>query len=89
MTISGSIGKRYARTDEIAIPYGVTIDFHSIKIEPFSVSLRDRDTLDQVRVEVDEIAQLVEDLANGSTEWKSVQQKYPNQEEWMSQHPID
>ena len=53
------------------------------------MSLRDRDTLDQVRVEVDEIAQLVEDLANGSTEWKSVQQKYPNQEEWMSKHPID
>ena len=45
---SGSIGKRYARTDEIAIPFGNTADFDSLK-EPHSVTLRERDTTTQVR----------------------------------------
>ena len=47
---SGSIGRRYARTDEIAIPFGVTIDFDTIKSD--SVTLRERDTTRQVRVKV-------------------------------------
>jgi glycyl-tRNA synthetase (class II) len=29
---SGSIGKRYARTDEVAIPFGITVDFDSLKV---------------------------------------------------------
>ena len=45
---SGSIGKRYARTDEIAIPFGITVDFDSLK-EPHSVTLRERDSTTQVR----------------------------------------
>lgn len=48
---SGSIGKRYARTDEIAIPFGITIDFDSL-IEPHSATLRERDSMEQVRVNV-------------------------------------
>lgn len=48
---SGSIGRRYARTDEIAIPYGVTIDFDTLK-EPHSVTLRERDTMQQLRIPV-------------------------------------
>ena len=46
---SGSIGRRYARTDEIAVPFGITIDFDSLKA-PNSVTLRERDSMDQVRV---------------------------------------
>ena len=45
---SGSIGKRYARTDEVAIPFGITVDFDSLK-EPHSVTLRERDTTTQIR----------------------------------------
>jgi glycyl-tRNA synthetase len=48
---SGSIGRRYARTDEIAIPFGVTIDFDSLK-EPHSATLRERDSMAQVRIPV-------------------------------------
>lgn len=48
---SGSIGRRYARTDEIAIPYGITIDFDTLK-EPHSVTLRERDLMSQVRIPV-------------------------------------
>ena len=36
---SGAIGKRYARTDEVAIPYGICVDFDSLK-EPHTVTLR-------------------------------------------------
>lgn len=48
---SGSIGRRYARTDEIAIPFGITIDFDTLKT-PHSVTLRERDGMGQVRVNV-------------------------------------
>ena len=48
---SGSIGRRYARTDEIAIPFGITIDFDSLK-EPHTATLRERDTMGQVRMPV-------------------------------------
>lgn len=47
----GSIGRRYARTDEIAIPYGITIDFDTLK-EPHTVTLRERDSMGQVRIAV-------------------------------------
>jgi len=47
---SGSIGRRYARTDEIAIPFGITIDFDTVTSN--SVTLRERDTTRQVRVKV-------------------------------------
>ena len=47
---SGSIGRRYARTDEIGIPFGVTIDFDTIKTE--SVTLRERNSTRQVRIKV-------------------------------------
>lgn len=48
---SGSIGRRYARTDEIAIPFAITIDFDSLK-EPHTVTLRERDSMQQIRVDV-------------------------------------
>lgn len=51
---SGSIGRRYARTDEIAIPFGITIDFDSLKT-PHTATLRDRDGMGQVRISVSKI----------------------------------
>lgn len=48
---SGSIGRRYARTDEIAIPFGITIDFDTLRT-PHSATLRDRDSMGQVRINV-------------------------------------
>merc|ERR1712223_2206393 len=61
---SGSIGKRYARTDEIAIPFGITVDFDSLK-EPHSVTLRERDTTTQVRIGADVVGETVSKLAIG------------------------
>jgi len=48
---SGSIGRRYVRTDEIAIPFAITIDYDSLK-EPHTVTLRERDSMQQIRLEV-------------------------------------
>ena len=47
-------GKRYRRQDEIGTPVCVTIDFESL--EDNTVTLRDRDTMQQRRVSVDEVA---------------------------------
>lgn len=74
---AGSIGKRYARTDEIAIPLGITIDFDTLK-EPHSVTLRDRDSMTQVRINMDEVASVIKDLSNARISWSDVQSKYPN-----------
>jgi glycyl-tRNA synthetase len=53
-----SIGRRYRRQDEVGTPYCVTVDFDSL--DDGAVTIRDRDTLDQVRVPVDK---LVEELS--------------------------
>lgn len=50
---AGSIGKRYRREDEIGTPYCVTIDFDTLEDE--SVTVRDRDTMEQVRIKIDEL----------------------------------
>lgn len=73
---SGSIGRRYARTDEIAIPYGITIDFDTLK-EPYSVTLRDRDSMGQIRIPLNETAEIVKDLATGKRNWEEMCSKYP------------
>jgi glycyl-tRNA synthetase len=54
----GSIGKRYRRQDEIGTPFGVTVDHQTM--EDDTVTLRDRDTLEQDRVAVAELADEVE-----------------------------
>ena len=48
-----SIGKRYRRQDEIGTPYCVTFDFDSL--EDQSVTIRERDSMQQVRVRIDEL----------------------------------
>jgi glycyl-tRNA synthetase len=50
---SGSIGRRYRRIDEIGIAAGITIDHQSL--EDGTVTLRDRDTMKQIRVRIDEL----------------------------------
>ena len=54
----GSIGKRYRRQDEIGTPFGVTVDHQTM--EDDTVTLRDRDTLEQDRVAVGELAAEIE-----------------------------
>ena len=50
---AGSIGKRYRRQDQIGTPFCVTIDFDTMEDE--TVTIRDRDTMEQRRISVDEL----------------------------------
>ena len=50
-----SIGKRYRRQDEIGTPYCVTVDFDSLN--DHAVTIRDRDSMKQVRIKIDELEQ--------------------------------
>jgi glycyl-tRNA synthetase len=58
----GSIGRRYRRQDEIGTPWGVTVDGQTM--EDDTVTLRDRDSLEQVRVPIEGLGdELVDRLA--------------------------
>ena len=54
---AGSIGKRYRREDEIGTPYCITVDFDTL--EDNMVTIRDRDTMEQVRIEIDKVKEWV------------------------------
>jgi glycyl-tRNA synthetase len=60
----GSIGKRYRRHDEIGTPFCLTIDHQSI--EDRTVTLRDRDSLEQERIPIDDVAREIERRVNAS-----------------------
>ncbi|KAL6843410.1 hypothetical protein ACP4OV_026732 [Aristida adscensionis] len=66
-----SIGKRYARTDEIGVPLAITVDSTT------SVTVRDRDSKDQIRVEVDEVASVVKEVTDGQSTWADIMWRYP------------
>jgi glycyl-tRNA synthetase len=55
---SGSIGKRYRRQDELGTPYCVTIDYDSLNDN--SVTLRERDSMEQKRVKISELAKIIQ-----------------------------
>jgi glycyl-tRNA synthetase len=57
---SGNIGKSYRRHDEIGTPLCITVDFDSL--EDSSVTIRDRDTMQQKRIEISKLSKYLEDL---------------------------
>ena len=59
---AGSIGKRYRRQDEIGTPFCVTIDFDTL--ENNTVTIRDRDSMGQIRMPVDQLAEYVASRTN-------------------------
>lgn len=59
-TSGQSVGKRYARADELGTPFGVTVDFDTLVDQ--TVTLRERDTMVQVRVKVSALPSLLRDL---------------------------
>jgi len=54
---SGSIGKRYRRQDEIGTPYCITVDFESLNDK--CVTVRDRDSMKQERIKIEEVKEYV------------------------------
>ncbi|KAI5465328.1 glycyl-tRNA synthetase [Mariannaea sp. PMI_226] len=72
---STSIGKRYARNDELGTPLGITIDFDTVT--DGSITLRERDSTSQVRSSEGDIIQAVRNLVDGSESWEQVFQRLP------------
>ena len=70
-----AIGRRYARTDEIGIPFGITVDFQSPKAQ--TVTLRERDSMEQIRLCAEKAVQVVHDLSLGRLSWTEARAIYP------------
>lgn len=66
-----SIGKRYARTDEIGVPFAITVD------EDDSVTIRERDSKNQARVPTDEVASVIKEVTDGQITWGDIMWRYP------------
>jgi glycyl-tRNA synthetase len=71
-----SIGKRYARADEIGTPFGVTVDFESL--EDRSVTVRERDSTQQIRCTVPQAVEAIGDVVAGRKTWADVRDAYPS-----------
>ncbi|KAF8154746.1 hypothetical protein B0H34DRAFT_660422 [Crassisporium funariophilum] len=70
-----SIGKRYARNDELGTPFGVTLDFASV--QKGTMTLRERDTMDQRIGSIDEVITTVTELVNGNIDWEEACRRLP------------
>ncbi|MHA2022216.1 MAG: glycine--tRNA ligase, partial [Candidatus Thorarchaeota archaeon] len=68
--VGGSIGKRYRRQDEVGTPFCVTIDYTTI--EDGTVTIRDRDSMEQVRVQKKNLVEILGTLINGSVQFESL-----------------
>ena len=76
-TTGVSIGKRYARTDEIGVPFAVTVDFETLS--EGTATLRDRDSTAQVRVPAAELPEVLRKMTDMEMTWKEISEKYPAQ----------
>jgi glycyl-tRNA synthetase len=79
-----TIGKRYARTDELGVPFAVTVDYDTTRGEgdiKDTVTLRERDSTDQVRMPIADLVGVVAALctSTGGMTWQDVTAKYPRQ----------
>ncbi|MHA1636593.1 MAG: glycine--tRNA ligase [Candidatus Thorarchaeota archaeon] len=66
----GSIGRRYRRQDEVGTPFCVTVDYDTL--EDNTVTVRDRDSMDQVRISRDVLMETLQDLVKGSIAFSSL-----------------
>jgi glycyl-tRNA synthetase len=70
-----SIGKRYARNDELGTPFGVTLDFASVQNR--TMTLRERDTTDQLIGSIDDVITVLTELVQGTIDWPAACKRLP------------
>ena len=70
-----SIGRRYARTDEIGVPFGITID--DVTLKDNTVTLREIDTMKQIRVPINEVGTIIKNVCNRLEKWEDIIKRYP------------
>lgn len=71
---SGQIGKRYARSDEIGIPFVLTIDYQTL--EDDTVTIRDRDTMKQYRIPMAETSDIIRELIFNVISFEDLKNEY-------------
>jgi glycyl-tRNA synthetase len=69
--VSGSIGRRYRRQDEVGTPFCVTIDYQTL--EDDTVTIRDRDSMEQVRVQREVLFNTLRNLVRGKVKFSELQ----------------
>ncbi|KAK3322506.1 hypothetical protein B0H66DRAFT_554559 [Apodospora peruviana] len=72
---SASIGKRYARNDELGTALAVTVDFQTLQDN--TITLRDRDSTRQVRADEDKVVAAIQAVVNGAQTWEDVEKSLP------------
>jgi glycyl-tRNA synthetase len=74
LDVSGSVGKRYARSDEIGTPYCVTVDYETIEAGELkdTVTIRDRDSTKQIRVNVADLTLIISKLVKGKVSFSQL-----------------
>jgi glycyl-tRNA synthetase len=74
-----TIGKRYARTDEIGIPFGITVDFETIEQpDNATVTLRERDSTSQIRIPIANLVDFLLKIVTNQTTWEDSHKAYPS-----------
>ncbi|MBQ2762308.1 MAG: glycine--tRNA ligase, partial [Candidatus Methanomethylophilaceae archaeon] len=67
---SGTIGKRYARMDEVGTPYCITVDYETLDGDTKgTVTIRDRDSKNQKRISVSDVKAIISALISGDSEF--------------------
>jgi glycyl-tRNA synthetase len=78
-----TVGKRYARTDELGTAFALTVDHDTLSEGDMkhTVTLRERDSTEQFRLSMKDVCRVLRDLCDplAGYSWKDVQQKYPAQ----------
>ncbi|SFC26214.1 glycyl-tRNA synthetase [Halobiforma haloterrestris] len=69
---SGNIGRRYRRQDEVGTPFCVTVDYETIENEETTVTVRERDTTDQKRLPVEDLAETLAAIREGNLEFEDL-----------------
>ncbi len=72
---TASLGRRYARSDEVGVPFAVTVDFETLA--EGTVTLRERDSTTQIRLPKADVTGLIFDIVHNRSSWDDAMKKYP------------
>ena len=72
---SAALGRRYARADEIGVPFAVTVDFDTLK--DGTVTIRERDSMVQIRLPKADVTPSIFAIVHKKLSWDDLTKKYP------------
>jgi glycyl-tRNA synthetase len=72
---TAALGRRYARSDEIGVPFAVTVDFETLV--DGTVTVRERDSTVQIRLHKEEVSPLIFAFVHKKMTWEQATHKYP------------